>query len=289
MLNGLSLFSGIGGLELGLSEWIKPVIYCEIEKYSQAVLVQRMESGDLPKAPIWDDVTTLAGELFKGSIDIIYGGFPCQDISVAGRRKGLEGERSGLFFEIIRLANEIQPTFLFLENVPNIRTKGLSKVGRALADAGYDCRWCLVSAEEVGANHLRKRWWCLAKRTFSDTKSERVEGLRISGEQESQAHAREEIPMCDSENVSHSKREQERCGNVWWSRKQGNATQNGTREANHTPGTPLDAGRQWWETEPDVGRVVDGVSFRVDRIRGLGNAVVPLQAEKAFKRLIGIE
>src|SRR5437899_426718 len=95
-------------------------------------------------------------------IDIIYGGFPCQDISIAGHGKGLEGKRSGLFFEIMRLAEEIKPEFIFLENVANIRCKGLNTVIGEMDRLGYDCRWGILSAADVGANHKRERWWFLA-------------------------------------------------------------------------------------------------------------------------------
>jgi hypothetical protein len=93
MLNGLDLFSGIGGITLALSPWVTPVAYCENKSYAQRVLVSRMADGSLPKAPIWDDVRTLRGDMLP-AVDIIYGGFPCQDISIAGRGKGLEGERA---------------------------------------------------------------------------------------------------------------------------------------------------------------------------------------------------
>src|SRR5690606_17491199 len=96
---------------------------------------------------------------------IIYGGFPCQDINVAGRGKGLEGERSGLFFEIMRLAKEIQPKFLFLENVPAITRRGGWECVHAISALGYDCRWCVISAASVGALHKRERWFLLANST----------------------------------------------------------------------------------------------------------------------------
>ena len=119
MLNGLDLFSGIGGLSVALSPWAKPIAYCENDRYCQAVLLSRMSDGQIETAPIWDDITTLvSGMLPRNGIDIIYAGFPCQDISVAGTGKGLGGERSGLFFEIVRLASELRPRFVFLENVP---------------------------------------------------------------------------------------------------------------------------------------------------------------------------
>jgi DNA (cytosine-5)-methyltransferase 1 len=161
-MNGLSLFSGIGGLDVALSEWVRPAIYCEIEPYCQGVLFARMADESLPYGPIWDDITTLSGLPFRGSIDIIYGGFPCQDISCAGTGKGLAGERSGLFFEIVRLAEEIKPKFIFLENSNAISTRGGKQIIRSLTDIGFSCRWIVKEAREEGAPHIRKRWFCLA-------------------------------------------------------------------------------------------------------------------------------
>ena len=170
-LNGLDLFSGIGGISYALQDWVRSIAYCEIEPYCQSVLLSRMQEGDLSKAPIWDDVRTLPYDELPG-IDIIYGGFPCQDISVAGAGKGLEGERSGLFFEIMRLAKEIEPKFIFLENVAALRTRGLETVLRELTKAGYDCRWTMLRASEVGAIHKRERIFILAY-----TRSERIQGF----------------------------------------------------------------------------------------------------------------
>lgn len=162
MLNGLSLFSGIGGIDVALSEYVRPIAYCEREPYCQGVLFSRMASGELTKSPVWDDVTTLLGEELESRIDIIYGGFPCQDISLAGLGKGLAGERSGLFFEIVRLAKEIKPKFLFLENVSAITTRGGIEVVRQITEMGYDCRWCVISAASIGAVHKRERFFLLA-------------------------------------------------------------------------------------------------------------------------------
>jgi len=168
MLNGLDLFSGIGGITIGLQEWIKPIAYCEIAPYCQSVLLQRMQEGDLPKAPIWDDIRTLSTKELP-QIDIIYGGFPCQDISIAGKQKGLGGKRSGLFFEVLRLVDEETPSFIFLENVPNIRIKGAERVCKELAERGYDCRWCMLSDSDVGARHKRERWFLLANSETNET------------------------------------------------------------------------------------------------------------------------
>lgn len=158
---GLDLFSGIGGITKALEGYVTPVAYCENDRYAQAVLLSRMATGDLPLAPIWDDVTTLRGTYIPG-VDIIYGGFPCQDISVAGRGAGLEGKRSGLFFEIARLIGEIRPRFVFLENVSAITVRGAERVVGEICRLRYDCRWGILSAADVGAQHRRDRWWLLA-------------------------------------------------------------------------------------------------------------------------------
>lgn len=162
MLNGLDLFSGIGGLTLALAPWVRPVAYCENDRYAQAVLFSRMSSGALPIAPIWDDIQTLRADELPRRLDIIYGGFPCQDISIAGTGAGLEGKRSGLFFEVIRLCRDLRPRFVFLENVPAITLRGLDRVLLEFASVGFDCRWTIVSAGELGAPHLRERWWLYA-------------------------------------------------------------------------------------------------------------------------------
>lgn len=185
MLNGLDLFSGIGGIAKALEPWSRPVAYCEVDRYCQGVLLSRMASGELPRAAIWDDVRTLLGS-FLPPVQIITAGFPCQDISENRVGEGLAGERSGLFWEIMRLAQEIKPAFIFLENVRNIRSKGLGQVVRALADCGYDCRWDILPAYEDEDFFEGERWFCLAKAT-----SERLEGLELPPAtwQEKPAHA----------------------------------------------------------------------------------------------------
>ncbi len=161
MLYGLDLFSGIGCLSEALKPWVQVSAYCEIDRDARQVLLARMQSGDIDYAPIWDDVRTLTGEHI-GRPDIILGGFPCQDLSFAGNGAGLAGKRSGLFYEITRLAQETQPAFIFLENVGAIRTRGLDVAIEELARIGYECRWVTLSAQAVGAPHKRERWFCLA-------------------------------------------------------------------------------------------------------------------------------
>lgn len=171
MLLSLDLFSGYGGISYGLKEYLLPVAYCEIEPYAQAVITTRITEGDLPFAPIFADVKNIKGEI--NACDIITAGFPCQDISSAGLGAGLEGERSGLFYQVVRLTKEIAPAFVFLENVPAIRTRGLRQVVGAFTEMGYDCRWTCLSAASVGAPHKRERWFLLAH-----TPSKGLEGYK---------------------------------------------------------------------------------------------------------------
>lgn len=273
MLNGLSLFSGIGGIDLALSEWVRPVLYCEREPYAQGVILSQISRGSLPYAPIWDDVCTLRGD-DVGSVDIIYGGFPCQDISVAGNGKGLAGERSGLFYEIIRLTKEIKPSFVFLENVSAIRTRGLREVIRAFAQVGYDCRWTCLSAASVGAPHKRERWFLLAH-----ANSNRGGLQQIPGQEQQTTPNLNNDGKTQSMADSNCKRLEGHPEPDLQKQRQGRFEVS-------------DEGlfsRQYWQSEPNVGRVANGVQARVDRIRGLGNAVVPLQAREAFMRLSGLK
>jgi len=166
-MNGLDLFSGIGGISIALEPWVRTIAYCEQDRFAQSVLLSRISEGKLHRAPIWDDVQTLRGDMLP-PIDIIFGGFPCQDISVAGNGEGLAGKRSGLFYEIVRLTKEIRPSFVFLENVPAIRTRGLEQVIKAFTEIGYDCRWTCITAASLGAPHKRGRWILLAHANCSE-------------------------------------------------------------------------------------------------------------------------
>ncbi len=302
MLNGLDLFSGIGGLSLALSGWVKPVAYCESDRYAQGVLLSRMRGGQLPIAPVWKDVRSLSGKDVMEQVDIICGGFPCQDISAAGAGAGLGGERSSLFFEILRLAKEIKPKFVFLENVPAIRTRGLEHVAEGFASAGYDCRWDFVSAKEVGAPHLRNRWFMLAHTSGAKLRLESGRGRRAKGEDSSVAriHGKEES-LANTEGTIGSRLgpepRRESNGLTDGSQRMEDSMREGceperserSTEASRAGACSEPSRPGWWAVEPDVGRVANGVQARVDRLRGLGNAVVPLQATIAFKRLMGVE
>ncbi|HYX35749.1 MAG TPA: DNA cytosine methyltransferase [Oligoflexus sp.] len=292
MLNALDLFSGYGGLSLALAPWAKPVAYCEIERYPQSILLSRMEDGSLPRAPLWDDVRTLDGKPWRGKVDIIYGGFPCQDISVAGTGAGLAGKRSGLFFEIVRLAEEIEPSFLFLENVAAIRLRGLDRVVGEFSARGYDCRWRMLSAQEIGAPHKRNRWFLLAAH------ADRVQFWKqqVNEEREGTAIAASDGPP-------------QPLADAYGSRKLSGQAATGialdrprdrSAPVADTPCPRLETSRGkpqyntaertgWWAIEPGICRVVNGCPNRVDRIKALGNGVVPLQAREAFRSLMFVE
>jgi DNA (cytosine-5)-methyltransferase 1 len=239
-VNGLDLFSGIGGMSIALKEWVRPIAYCEIEPYCQAVLLSRMASNDIPKAPIWDDVKTFLCSEWRQSIDIIYAGFPCQDISIAGNGKGLAGQRSSLCYDLFTIVNEIKPRWVYLENVPAITTRGGIEVVKEIAKMGYDCRWITITASSLGALHKRERWFLLAH-----AKSKRLEARGLSSG-EAQRYPRPEMPI----------------KYLAWGEEP--------------------------ENKLEVAGMDDGISNRVDRIKALGNAVIPLQAREAFKILMGI-
>lgn len=232
-------------MSVALSEYCRPIAYCEIDPYCQGVLLSRMSSFHIPTAPIWDDIKTFPTsefEVLRGFVDIIYGGFPCQDISVAGHGKGLEGERSGLFFEILRLAKEIQTPFIFLENVPAITSRGGLRVVREITEMGYDCRWCVIPAIEW-VDQKRERWFLLAKsRSLRCEKrsSEDIQPIRETSVDEEPSHYKLQNMEC-------------------------------------------------WASFARSMRKDNGIPNRLDRVRSLGNAVVPAQAKEAFKILMGIK
>lgn len=273
-MRGLDLFSGIGGLCQALLPWSHPIAYCEREPYAQAVLLQKISAGELPNAPIWDDVRTLRGDMLP-AVDIIYGGFPCQDISAAGRGAGLGGERSSMYWELHRLIRECAPPFVFLENSPAIRTRGLTEVAESLTVLGYDLRWTVISASSVGAPHQRNRWFCLAAHPdrigLRDRRERSAEGEAEAGDQPEHHGPAGTLAYTDGLRLQVPSTELSQGGTEGGAIFRSRATVHGG-----------------WTVEPDVGRVVHGLPFRVDRLRGLGNAVVPLQAQTAFKILTGV-
>ena len=161
-MNVLDLFSGIGGFSLGLERaGMRTVAFCEIEPYPRAVLAKHW-----PGIPCYDDIRTLTAERLAadgvGPIDVICGGFPCQDISVAGKGAGLAGERSGLWREYARLIGELRPSYVIVENVAALLDGGAGVVLGNLAEIGYDAQWHCIPASYLGACHRRDRVWFIA-------------------------------------------------------------------------------------------------------------------------------
>ena len=168
-LNELHLFAGAGGGILGgILCGHTTVCAVEIEPYCRRVLLQRQRDGILPRFPIWDDVRTFDGKPWRGLVDVVCGGFPCQDISSAGKGGGIDGKRSGLWGEMARIIYEVQPSYVFVENSPILTSRGLGRVLGNLAEMGYDARWCVLGAGSVGGFHKRERIWIYAFNSDSD-------------------------------------------------------------------------------------------------------------------------
>jgi len=169
-MNELALFAGAGGGILGghLLGW-RTVCAVEWEAYPASVLCARQNDGLLPPFPVWDDVQTFDGKPWRGIVDVVSGGFPCQDISAAGKGAGIDGERSGMWGEMARIIYEVQPRYAFVENSPMLTSRGLGRVLGDLASMGFDARWGVLGAADIGANHQRDRIWIVGKTTNSSS------------------------------------------------------------------------------------------------------------------------
>ena len=164
-LRELALFAGGGGGILGghLLGW-RTICAVEFAAYPRSVLLARQRDGMLPHFPVWDDVRTFDGKPWRGHVDVVSGGFPCQDISIAGKGDGLDGERSGLWSEMARIIGEVQPRFAFVENSPMLTSRGLDRVLGDLSALGYGSTYGIIGAHHAGAPHKRDRIWILGSR-----------------------------------------------------------------------------------------------------------------------------
>jgi len=320
-LNELALFAGAGGGILGghLLGW-RTVCAVEWEPYPASVLCARQNDGLLPPFPIWDDVQTFDGKPWQGIVDVVSGGFPCTDISAAGKGAGIDGEQSGMWREMARIIYEVRPRYVFVENSPMLTSRGLGTVLGDLASMGFDAKWGVLGAADIGANHQRDRIWIvgemgnannngyfateisksLAQRINSSETWQKqtlqfkgsgeqyaelahplcngLQGIRTDGSTERQTRLRSGERSNEEQglHMAHSKNE----GYVRWLGSM--AT---TESQYNNNRSQIDGGREWWKVEPNVGRVVDGLASRVDRLKAVGNGQVPLCAATAWRLL----
>lgn len=254
-MDELHLFAGAGGGILGgMLLGHTPVCAVEIEPYCRDILIQRQRDGILPRFPIWDDVRTFDGVPWRGKAQVISGGFPCVDVSPAGKREGIMGERSGLWWEMLRIVREVRPRFVFVENSSGLLDRGLGDVLGSLAESGYDSRWDCIPASAVGANHIRDRVYIVA----TDRTAEAVDG------------AGKEWLLPDSE------------GRGQWTNQD---DPNGQAQQDSIADAVRDIGRTWWNESVYSG-VDDGVADRmVRRFKAIGNGQVPPVARLAWNIL----
>lgn len=272
----LDLFSGIGGFSLGLeAAGMTTTAFCEREPFCQAVLKKHW-----PDVPCHDDVTTLDGKQYAGRIDVICGGFPCQDISLAGKGAGLAGERSGLWFEYLRIIKEVQPRYVIIENVSALRSRGLEAVLGTLHEIGYNAEWHCITAKSVGAPHQRDRIWIVAypqgkRYTCGEPENETGQERKIeSGWKAKGLRFAEPSNKSGISNVANADHTglQGRISAELQERSRKRAAWTGNPSMANAYSEPP----QWiaesrmqcdpWITEPGMGRSFDGLSHWMDRL-----------------------
>lgn len=272
-MNVGGLFSGIGGWELGLERaGMRVLWHCESDPFCQRVLAARW-----PGIPCYPDVSELRGA-DVAPVDVLCGGFPCQDISVAGRGAGIGGARSGLWSEMFRLTGELRPGYLVVENVPALLVRGLDVVLGDLASIGFDAEWDCLRACDFGAPHERERLWLVAYPSQHDHVANRDgQGGRAADVADAKSN---------------------RCGQGWtWrpdpsrAREQQSALQ-AVASPDSEPTQRASVAwteRDPWAIEPDVARMAHGIPDGLDRRRALGNALIPQTSEWIGRRILAFE
>ena len=260
-MNELALFAGAGGGILGghLLGW-RTVCAVERDAYAAQVLAQRQNDGALPAFPIWSDVCSFDGRPWRGLVDVVSGGFPCQDISSAGKGAGIEGARSSMWKQMARIIREVRPKFAYMENSPMLTSRGLGVVLGDLAEMGYDAQWGCLSAAECGANHERDRIWIVASYSASNSKPSSAgndEAQRMQG-------------VCGG-NATDSNLSQRERGSI----------PIGIHAQYSYPGDS-----RWWQDKSGIHGVDDGVAYRMDRLKAIGNGQVPRVAATAFSMMV---
>ena len=305
-MNVLALFAGAGGGILGgkLLGW-RTVCAVERDAYAAQILAQRQNDGILRPFPIWSDVCSFRGKPWRGIVDVVSGGFPCQDISSAGKGAGIEGSRSGMWKHMARIINEVRPRFAFVENSPLLVSRGLVTVLSDLAEMGYDARWCIVSASDCGAPHKRDRIWLLAtdakRQPLRDSPCQNMEsekperskfrlhgrhwnvadsdGLRESQQKGSEREQRGRAINGSKEMADTASIKQQGSWESWFGSDPAQ-----TREGETDDAFAKRVGHIWGIKSP-MGRVANGVAHRVDRLKAIGNGQVPICAATAFRIL----
>ena len=275
-MKSMHLFAGGGGgLLADLILGHDPIIAVEWDSYCCKILRERASDGWFPNLHVYEgDVRLFNPSDYEGRVDIIHAGFPCQDISQAGKKAGLgEGTRSGLYREVLRIASVVRPKIIFMENVSAILSNGLGTLLADLAEMGYDVKWCCLRASDVGAPHQRNRWWLRAEWSEISpyTKHDR-NGWR---KQQHESIKEEAGEMANPSSIRLQKQ-----------RKQSDTICNTTKENRKTNKSISDT-KSWWEVESNVGRVVNGMANWSHQLKVLGNGQVPLQAAMAWKLLEG--
>jgi DNA (cytosine-5)-methyltransferase 1 len=270
-LKHLDLFSGIGGFSLGLEATggFETKAFCDIEEYPRQVLQKHW-----PHVKQYEDIKELNYERLKAdgidSIDIITGGYPCQPFSIAGRQKGEQDPRH-LWPEYFRLVKELRPTWVIGENVSGHIKLGLDTVIEDLESEDYSVRPFSISASSIGANHQRERIWILAHSRRSQWPRAELRGENENETRKENANQFERSSSTSSTDVANTN--DERLQRQWQSRNQFTPRFNSSRESSEEgQGT---VGQGWWESEPNMGRVAHGIPKRVDRLKSLGNSLVP--------------
>ena len=269
----MHLFAGAGGGILAdILLGHVPICAVEIDKFCRKVILQRQQDGILSKFPVFRDVRYFDGKPWRGFVEVLAGGFPCQDVSTAGKGGGIKsGRRSGLWKQFARIIAEVESPFVFVENVPMLVTRGLDIVLRDLADMGYDARWCVLGVRHVGGPHKRDRIWIFAysrsAKSMSDAAgvghTESKEWISFPAESEirSRTLVRNSISSKRITGGKSVKSSSDEMGKAWgiWSR----------------------------DVESKLDRVADGLADQLDRIKALGNGQVPIVAATAWRMLGG--
>ncbi|CAB4132260.1 Dcm Site-specific DNA methylase [uncultured Caudovirales phage] len=301
-MNELGLFAGAGGGILGgkLLGW-RTVCAVEWEAYPASVLCARQNDGILPPFPIWDNVQTFDGKPWRGIVDVVSGGFPCQDISAAGKGAGIDGERSGMWGEMARIIREVRPRYVFVENSPMLTSRGLGRVLGDLASMGFDAKWGVLGAADVGANHQRDRIWIVARWRGDLPHAQHDRIRRWEQQQESieeasgeLANTRCELRATGNSTKLDSQTQVRTFGSIHYQSSSERQNVSNTDSAQFQRGKlskrteseySFACDSPWWETEPNVGRMADGLASGVDRLKAIGNGQVPLCAATAWRIL----